>query len=206
MKKQMIAVLATATALAMSCTKDENKTDIYNISSKSSVAKWRGYLRTGYFNEGTIDIENTNIKVKDGIVTEGSFVLPLKSLKNLNLPDEQKPMLISHLQSADFFNMVVHPDLKFVIEKVEPYYDSDTGVISGANYRVTGNLTMLGATHPINFPARINIADQQLDVAATIKVDRTQWGITYASEDTLPDDKYILPVLTLDIDVKGSKQ
>lgn len=205
MTRSFTAVLAAATILAASCSKDDPKTQHYEVSVTHSQATWKGYLRTGYFNEGTLSIESTGIEVSNGVITKGVFDMPLSSLKNLNLPEEQKPVLIGHLQSADFFHMVLYPSLKFVIGKVTAYKGGDSTAIAGANYRVEGELNMLGVDKPVAFPARIVINDETLEVDADVVIDRTRWGMTYATADTLPDEHFIEPEVSVRLHITGSR-
>ena len=151
------------------------------------------------------EIESTSIKVKDGIVAEGNFKMPLSSLKNLNLPDDQKPLLIGHLQSPDFFNMVLHPSLNFSIRKVSAYNGDDSIAVPGSNYYVEGDLTMLGIVQPVAFPAKITVKEESLEVDADILIDRTRWGMNYATADTLSDEHYIEPEVTIKLHVAGTK-
>lgn len=205
MTRSFMAVLATATILTASCSKEDNKLQKYQVSMEHSSATWRGYLRTGYFNEGTIAVEGSSVKVKDGVVSEGKFTMPLNSLKNLNLPEDQKPVLIGHLQSPDFFNMIMYPSLTFVIGEVKAYNGQDTGAIEGANYYVTGDLTMLGTARQIGFPARIALKDQMLEVDADIIIDRTRWGMNYAAADTLSDEHFIKHEVAIHLHVSAAK-
>ncbi|MVM41678.1 hypothetical protein GO730_35090 [Spirosoma sp. HMF3257] len=70
--------------------------------------------------------------------------MPLSSIKNVNLPtDSLKQLLIHHLQSEDFFNMALYPDLSYTITRVAPYNGS--GGVAGANYQVN---TMSGDSSP----------------------------------------------------------
>lgn len=208
MKTYCAAVLA-GLALLSSCDKDKEKAEpqlSYRLDD-SSLATWQGHQRTGYFNEGTIAVQSEQpLLVRNGKVQSGTFTMPLASLQNLNLPDNLKPVLIAHLQSADFFNMALHPSLRFVITQVTPYRNNaDAAGIAGANYLVRGNLTLVGQTHPLSFPAKIDLTAQTIAVQADLKVDRTQWGITYASDPTQPDEHYILPDMTLHLDVHGNR-
>jgi polyisoprenoid-binding protein YceI len=191
MTRSFMAALATATIMTASCSKEKDNLQHYQVAPEQSSATWKGYLRTGYFNEGTIAIESATVKVKDGVVSEGTFVMPLYSLKNLNLPDDQKSLLIEHLQSPDFFNMVMHPSLKFTIAAVTEYKGPHSGAIAGANYYVTGDLSMLGTARQITFPARIALSGHKLEVDADITIDRTQWGMNYAADEALPDEHFI---------------
>lgn len=177
----------------------------YQLDDTKSVAVWKGSQRTGYFNEGAITVKSESMMVTDGKVIGGSFTIPLSSIVNFNLPtDELKQTLVHHLQSADFFNMALHPNLTYTITSVTPY--SGTEGVAGANYLVNGNLTMLGISNPVSFPAKIDLTNNQIAVDATVKVDRTKWGIVYAADPALPDDNYINPDIDIHLKLVGGKQ
>jgi polyisoprenoid-binding protein YceI len=78
--------------------------------------------------------------------------------------------LTTHLKSPDFFAVKSNPKSKFVSTKVEK---------SGDEYKVTGDLTMLGKTKSITFPAKLSVGGDGLTVSSKFTIDRTQWGMTY---------------------------
>ncbi|MVM31141.1 YceI family protein [Spirosoma sp. HMF4905] len=204
MKKTVLVGTLAIAALVWNCKENEGvMATTYVLDDTKSVAEWKGYLRTGYFNEGSIQIKSNNLTVQDGKVTGGTFSIPLSSIKNFNLPiDSLKQLLIHHLQSEDFFNMALYPDLSYTITSVAPY-DGTVG-IAGANYQVNGNLTMLGKTNPVSFPARINLSNNDFTAEGTLKVNRTLWGITYASDPALPDASFIKPDIDIHLKLVGS--
>lgn len=83
-----------------------------------------------------------------------------------------------HLQSPDFFNVAVHPSVKFSGDKL--------GFNGDKVAEISGVLTMLGKTHPVTLKAsQFNCYTNPMlkrevcggDFEATI--DRTQWGMDY---------------------------
>lgn len=82
-----------------------------------------------------------------------------------------------HLRSADFFDVASHPSITFQSTHVQRARDN--------RYRVTGNLTMRGATHPVTLD--LEVENEVRDpwgnrrVAATARgtLDRTTWGLTW---------------------------
>jgi len=80
------------------------------------------------------------------------------------------PKLTNHLKSPDFFGVKTNPTAKFVSSRVEK---------DGNDYRITGDLTLLGKTKAITFPAQISIKDGTLNLTSKFTIDRTQWGMTY---------------------------
>ena len=89
------------------------------------------------------------------------------------------PKLTGHLKNADFFDVKNHPKATFKSTKVEK---------GDKVYTVTGELTMLGKTKTISFPASIGASDSGLSVSTSFPIDRTQWGMDYGKgkiEDTV---------------------
>lgn len=206
MKKKFL-LWAAVSVFLWNCTDHDLASSTKFKLNPQSVAAWKGFLKTGYFNNGTIAVASDDITVQDGKVTGGSFTIPVSSIVNLNLPTEQiKEQLVHHLQSPDFFNMVLHPDVTYHIKEVTPYASSKEGDITGANYWVNGDLTILGKTHSVSFPAKIVIAGNLLSVAGHVKFDRTKWGITFASAPDLAPENYIEPMIEVDLLLSGEKK
>jgi polyisoprenoid-binding protein YceI len=202
MKKHFIIPLAASFILS-GCT-DHMKFSRYELDATRSLATWRGYLRTGYFNEGSIAIESSGISVADGKITGGAFTMPLSSISNFNLPTaELKRELVHHLQSAVFFNMVLHPTLKFEITGITTYSGFGDDVIDGANYQVSGMLTMLGKAKLIGFPAKVIFNGEIVTLEAKTGVDRTQWGMVYGTDETQPAEAIIEPVIDIHLKLEG---
>lgn len=202
--KQLILTAAAAMLLfAAACKKTkEEPVKKYVVVTESSTARWKGFLRNGQFNEGTLQVSCPNIQVANGMVRSGTFKMPLSSLQNLNLPTtDLKEQLIHHLQSPDFFHMLLYPDLTFRISSVEKYSGGNPQAIAGANYTVTGDLTMLGQPQSVAFPARVTMEGKDMRVAALVQVDRSRWGMNYANDPALPEDKHILPGIDIELDI-----
>ncbi len=207
MKKQFLTLLTLAALFTTSCTDHDAPTNITNYQlDETSVAEWKGFLKTGYFNEGSIGVESNSFIVESGKVKSGTFTLPLSSIVNFNLPtDELKHQLVHHLQSADFFNMALHPNVTFEIMSVAPYSGGGPDVIPGANFEVTGHLTLLGKSNPVTFPARIDLNGDSFQLEALTQFDRTLWGMNYATEPGLPDEESIKPGIGVHLKLAGKK-
>ena len=85
-----------------------------------------------------------------------------------------------HLRGPDFFNVAEYPEMTFVATSVEP-----TGETTAT---VTGDLTMLGATHPVTLDVTLNQAmthpmsgNYVAGFSATGTLDRTLWGMAYGA-------------------------
>jgi polyisoprenoid-binding protein YceI len=83
----------------------------------------------------------------------------------------------AHLRSADFLHAEEHPKLTFKSTKVEPKGDNE--------YRVTGDLTIRGVTHPVvldveaSAPVMGLYGKRLVGVSAKTKINREDWGLTW---------------------------
>ncbi len=59
-----------------------------------------------------------------------------------------EPKLTAHLKSPDFFDVKANPKSKFVSNKVEK---------DGQQYKITGDLTLVGKTKSVTFPATVTL-------------------------------------------------
>ncbi len=78
--------------------------------------------------------------------------------------------LTTHLKSRDFFDVQEHPTAKFVSTKITP----GSG---GKPTEITGNLTLLGNTKEITFPATVEIGSDGLKLKGSFTIDRTEFGM-----------------------------
>jgi polyisoprenoid-binding protein YceI len=94
--------------------------------------------------------------------------------------------LDEHMKTPDFFDEAKFPDVKFHATKIER-----TGPKTA---RITGDLTMLGATHPVTLEAEFLQAGPQpffhvyeVGFAAHGELKRSQWGMSkFTSAPNLP--------------------
>lgn len=200
-----IVALTIVGGLIWSCSKEDNVQVMYSLDSDVSVAEWKGYHGDDTYNRGTIAVKSSSLYVENGTVSSGDFRMPLISLVNFNLPtDELKNMLITHLQSADFFDMAINPDVLFSITEVM-HSDATGGPLGNENHTVSGGLTILGRTHEITFPAYIHVDEQSIAVEAFLHIDRMKWGLDYASDLNIPDPQRIKPTLDIHLKLKGNR-
>lgn len=171
----------------------------YQVDPDNSLIEWSGAgPKTSH--QGFFALHSQGIDVADGQITGGSFVIPIASIKNHDLPKTIKPVLLKHLKSKDFFNAALYPEAIFTITQVEPL----TQTAAGANVLVTGDFTMLGHTHAISFPARVKLNHTTLAVEAAFKLDRTKWGMTYAADLALKN-RHIFPAVDIHLKIAGLK-
>jgi len=147
--------------------------------------------------EWKIDPTHSNVgfKVKHMMFTNvkgnfndfsGDFDLPEDGLQNAKLEFVAKTASVNtnnadrdnHLRSGDFFNAEQYPDLKFHATAVEG---------SGADYKVKGNLEILGVSKPVTLNAEYSglMKDPWGNTKAGLnisgKINRKDWGLNWNS-------------------------
>lgn len=143
-----------------------------NIDTKNSEVVWRGYKVLGEhhgditLNSGVLNIEGKNI-------VGGEFQMDMTSIENSDLSGGSKDKLVGHLRSADFFDVENHKTATLNITKATRK--------SKGEYRISGNLTIKGITHPVVFNATMEVEENVTKANATIRVDRTMYDIKYGS-------------------------
>jgi polyisoprenoid-binding protein YceI len=82
-----------------------------------------------------------------------------------------------HLKSADFFKIDEHPMMTFRSTKAE--------ALGGDEYRITGDLTILGTTKPITIDLEFNGAakdpfgNERVGFEGKAEILRSEWGLTW---------------------------
>lgn len=168
----------------------------YTVDAGNSIVNWRG-SKAAYDHHGTIDITAGSLAVADGKLVAGSFEIDMTSIKDLDLEDAEKNgKLVGHLMSDDFFNAEAYPTSTLAITKVAP--------VEGNNYMVSGNLTIRDKTHQITFPAKIEVAADQVSAKAMFSIDRSKWDVKFNSGTFFVDmaaDKIISDEIDFSIDL-----
>jgi len=163
-KNFAIVALVTFTAFSFT-TIEENKKEIK--TDKSEVV-WKGYKVTGS-HEGTIAIQSGSLTFEDEKLTGGEIVINMTTINTTDLEGEYKGKLDGHLKSDDFFGVANYPTATLVFKDV---------TASGKNaYAVSGELTIKGKTNPVTF----TISIYGSKATASLKVDRTEYGVRYGS-------------------------
>lgn len=123
--------------------------------------------RTGTFGtfQGTAALEGEQLKSVQVDIETASLTTDIDRLTN-------------HLKSPDFFDVNQFPQAKFVSTAVEPAGDGQV--------TITGDLTLLGTTKSISFPATVSTSDG-FKLNAELVIDRTQFGMTFGEGQVVHD-------------------
>ena len=198
MRSITFCTILVAAIFLFQCTTPKNTEAIYELDESKSLIFWKGYAKGGY-HEGTIGIHGENITVSDGKLISGTFLFPLLSLTNTNLPTiEARQQLVRQLQSSDFFHMVLYPEIEFQINKVEDYLNARG---THLNYLISGDLTVLGNARPVSFPASMSVENNRLTAEGKLVLDLTDWGMTYARDTTRSDRRHVKPNIDLTVKI-----
>ncbi|MES2770248.1 MAG: YceI family protein [Bdellovibrionota bacterium] len=149
--------------------------EVLKVDTTASNVEWKGTKKIGSFHAGNVAVKEGQVETNEkGDITGGNFVLDMTKITNTDLaadPDSQKK-LVGHLSSPDFFNVASHPTSTFKITSVTK---------KGKEHLVKGDLTILGKTNPIEFPAKITTTATSATADAKVKIDRTKWDLKYGS-------------------------
>ncbi len=116
---------------------------------------------------GTFTTFSGNLKIDSGQLQSISVEIDATSLST----DIEK--LTNHLRSPDFFDVLQHPKATFQSTSIQMAGDGQVTVI--------GDLTLLGKTHSITFPATVSI-DDGVVLKSEFSIDRTQFGMDYGTD------------------------
>ncbi|MCB1231995.1 MAG: YceI family protein [Verrucomicrobiae bacterium] len=149
------------------------------LDLKESKLEWfgRNLLNKHW---GSIGLRNGELTFRDGQIISGRISVDMTDIRCADLyGDPLHDVLVTHLQSDDFFDVTRYSKAVFEIGAVTRI----AGAREGApNYRVVGNLTMRGVTAPIEFDMVAGLTpDGKAAAQASFSIDRTRWGVIYGS-------------------------
>lgn len=193
---------AVLTAVVFSMSVHAYAADQYTVDTKASKVAWKGTKKMGSAHNGAISVKEGQVTVDKGAVTAGTVVVDMTTITNEDLKDaEYNKKLVGHLSNEDFFNVTKNPTSTFKINSLSKGKEKDT-------YTVKGDFTMIGHTHPIEFPAKITVAGDKVTGTATVKIDRTKFGLKYGSGNIFKElaaDKIISDEFELTLNLVATK-
>lgn len=222
MKKLTVLAFAGAALMFTACN-DKKETvkdaqevaaktgDAYKVDLATSNVNWKAFHKGGFAPRwGTINLKSGEITVADNAVTSGDFVIDMTTLKvdsaSVTEPEKKASDLEGHLKNEDFFNVTKNPTSDFKITSVADLAgDAPKDAVAGANKTVSGNLTLLGKTLNVSFPAKVTVADGKVAVEAKFTVNRTDWGIKFGTDENDPAEWMISKDIEIGINVNATK-
>ena len=152
----------------------------FMIDTKESVVVWAGSSVHGK-HEGYAYISKGGLMIENGQLIGGTVEIDMNKTEGPG--HDRDNNLINHLKGPDFFDVKKFPVSTIAITRVESTNDG--------NKKITGNLTIKGITHPVTFPASIEVKGGMVKASAKLVIDRTLWGVRYNSGkffDNLKDE------------------
>ncbi|WP_207420462.1 YceI family protein [Desertivirga brevis] len=177
--------------------------ETFRIDTTTSRIRFTGH-GIGKSHPGIFKLNYGNVSVADQQITGGEFEINVKSLEVEEKGDMFQSKLKPHLLSGDFFDADNFGTAKFQISKVEPYKPDgkDTSLVKGANFNISGNLTLKNVTKNITFPANVELVGNTMKAKADFDIDRRQWQMNYGNDKTL-GDKFISEKVNIELDLKA---
>ena len=171
--------------LILSFSYSQENTQLLKVDTEKSRLFWVGEKPSGshegYVNltsgEISISLNNENDSWK---IVGGNFIIDMNSIECIDLQGSSKESIEGHLKNEDFFDVVNYPKSKFEIK-------------SSSENSIKGDMTIKGITKSIEFEYKGYMNNGKLTIVANIVVDRTEFGINYASKSVFSDlaDKFI---------------
>lgn len=173
-----IALLIIISCLTLQISTQEK----IKLNTHKSAITWEGSKLFGYgSHEGTVNFKEGEVVVKDNKITKGSFIIDMTSIKS-NETETWVYDLIEHLKHKDFFDVKNNPTAKIVFTNIK--YVGDGYV------QITADLTINKITKSVFFVAQQNDKKKQLETR--LKIDRTDWNITYKSQGKTSIKEHII--------------
>lgn len=148
----------------------------YALQVPQSMINWKATYVVGGGHEGTLKPESGDLAIDtSGKWVGGYFVVDMNTISSTDLKEAgERGSLEKHLKDDDFFAVQKYPKAYFTLTGAFPTVGVNTLTISG-------NLTIKNVTHNITFPVTLETVGNQLTVRASLKIDRTKWGVNYQS-------------------------
>lgn len=223
MKKLNVMAFAVVTLFLTACGgKSTNETneeqqvaekqgEVYAVDAATSKVDWKAFHKGGFAPRwGTLSVKSGEVAATDGEVTAGDFVIDMTSLKvdpaSVTEKDKNAADLEGHLKNADFFDVEKNPTAEFKITKVANLEGTAENAVEGANKTVSGNLTLLGKSLNVSFPAKVAVVGGNVTLQAKFTVNRADWGIKFGTSEADPAEWMISKDIEIGVDVKAAKK
>ncbi|WP_167608414.1 YceI family protein [Maribellus sediminis] len=164
------AAIVLSASVALASVKPGDKSEL-KVDTKASKVYWTGKKVTGE-HTGYVVIGDGSVVLKDGKLDGGVINMDMTTIESTDMQGEWKDKLVGHLKSDDFFSVEKHPVATLKVKSVKA---------SGAKSVVTGDLTIKGITHEVEFPVETKVVDGTLIASGTAVLDRTKWDIRFRS-------------------------
>ncbi len=104
----------------------DKEVDLSNVTFSKDLSRvvWFGEMLGLYSHEGTVDLAQADLKIQDGKIAGGVFVVDMLTItptdQNYKPEEGSTPeKLVAHLSNADFFDVPNHPAARFEITRMD---------------------------------------------------------------------------------------
>jgi len=140
------------------------------IDTKESAVTWKGSSVEGA-HTGYVYISKGELMIDNGQLMGGTVEIGMSTIEGEDHRSDNN--LIKHLKYPDFFDVKKFPFSTIAINRVASIKVEDK--------EITGNLTIKGITHPVSFPAKVEVKDGIVKASGKLVIDRTLWDVRYNS-------------------------
>jgi polyisoprenoid-binding protein YceI len=180
-KLSIICLILISTPVFFGCRENKNSATAssvfqgqqYSIDTKESVVTWKGSMQvitnshTGY-----IHISKGELMIEKGQLVGGTAEVDMNTIADETHSTDNG--LVDHLKAPDFFDVKKFPFSTIAITRVASINNTE-------EKEITGNLTIKGITHPVTFPAKIEVKEGIVNANGKLIIDRTKWDVRYNS-------------------------
>ena len=177
----------------------------YSFDTTFSIIDWVGSKPTGE-HIGTIEIKEGNFEIINGQINDGLYIIDMTTINVTDLETEDEKIKLENYlkglgdkKSEDhFFNTSKFPTSSFKINSC---------IQEGDKFMIKGTLTIKEIANTVEFLAKISISEHEISIISdTFKIDRTKWGIDYASKSVFDNlkDQFIDDEIELTVKVKAT--
>lgn len=173
------------------------------VDTARSYVKFTGN-GVGKNHPGTFKLNYGAVAVDNDSLSGGTFVINVNSMQMEQRDPGIKEKLRPHLLSGDFFDAAKFGTATFEVTNVMPWKpnEGDKSLVEGANFSISGNLTLKDVTKNITFPAKVDLDGNTLKAKANFDIDRTQWQMNYGNDKTL-GDKFISETVNIELHLEA---
>ncbi len=142
------------------------------IDTAESVVTWKGSdLLGSNTHTGYVYLSKGALHIKNGQLMGGTVEVDMNTIEDE--AHDRNNNLVNHLKDTDFFNVITFPNSTIAITRVEPGTSGDI--------KISGNLTIKGITHPVSFPAKMEVKNGIVKADGKLVIDRAKWDVRYKS-------------------------
>lgn len=146
---------------------------VLNVDKNESTVSWKASKVTGtHFSK--VKISKAELDYRNERIQGGSFEMDMTSITVEDITDaNSNKRLTDHLKSDDFFSSEKFKSSSLKI--------TSATTSNGKDYQITGDLVIKGISHPVTFPAIVEVSGNKITATANITFDRTKYDIKYRS-------------------------